>query len=79
MLLTANTGVPFLTQTVSSNKRTSGAYKSATSGLEKLGYSLDQIAGAGSIAEVEAKMRERKWTVTQQIGLKLALGIVGAI
>jgi hypothetical protein len=64
---------------VSSDKRTSGAYKSATSGLEKLGYSLDQIAAAGSIAEVEAKMRERKWTVTQQIGLKLALGIVGAI
>jgi hypothetical protein len=64
---------------VSSNKRTSGAYKAATSGLEKLGYSLDQIAASGSTADVEAAMRQRKWTTNQQIGLKLALGIVGAI
>jgi hypothetical protein len=64
---------------VSSNKRTSGAYKAATSGLEKLGYSLDQIAASGSIADVEAKMRERRWTVIQQIGLKNALSICGAL
>jgi hypothetical protein len=64
---------------ISSNKRTSGAYKTATAGLEKLGYSLDQIAASGSTADLEGRMRERKWTTNQQIGLKLALSIVGAI
>ena len=34
----------------------------ATKGLQKLGYALDAIATSGTIADLEAKMREHKWT-----------------
>jgi hypothetical protein len=64
---------------VSTNKRTSGAYKTATAGLAKLGYSIDQIAASGSIADLEEKMKKHRWTATQKIALKMCLGICGAI
>ena len=64
---------------VSTNARMKDAYVTASKGLAKLGYALDAVAGTGSIADVEAKMREHKWTSIQQIGLKTALARIGAI
>src|SRR4029077_14095172 len=46
---------------LSTNARTKDAFATATKGLEKLGYSLDQIAASGSIADIETKMRQNKW------------------
>jgi hypothetical protein len=55
-------------------------FKRVSASLEALGYSLDSIAASGSLpADLDEKMKKRRWTPMQQIALKLNLGIVGAI
>ena len=64
---------------ISTNARMKDAYLTASRGLQALGFAVDAIASSGSIADVEEKMREHKWTTVQQIGLKTALARIGAI
>jgi hypothetical protein len=64
---------------ISSDPRTKDAFTTAIKGLQSLGYDLEAVAGSGSIADIEAKMRERKWDATRCTGLKVALARIGAI
>jgi hypothetical protein len=63
---------------VSSNKRTSEAYKIAVAGLEKLGLEIDAICASGDASALDEKMKALRWSSNQRIGLKQALSICGA-
>jgi hypothetical protein len=63
----------------SSDMRKKSAFLIAVAGLEKLGFEIEQIAASGSIADLDAKMREHKWSSTRKVALKNSLAIIGAV
>jgi hypothetical protein len=47
--------------------------------VERLGFSLDAIAEAGGVRELDKAMTEKKWKNTDRMALKGALAAIGAI
>ena len=64
---------------ISTDPRTKDAFKVAIKGLQALGHDLEAVARSGSIADLDAKMRERKWAALRCTGLKVALARIGAV
>jgi hypothetical protein len=64
---------------ISANPKTKAAYDFAKKGVERLGFSLDAVAEAGGVRELDKAMAEKRWTNEQRIQLKTALANCGAI
>jgi hypothetical protein len=64
---------------ISTNPKTKAAYDFAKRGVERLGFSLDQVATAGAVRDLDKRMSELKWDTEQRIALKTALAACGAI
>jgi hypothetical protein len=64
---------------ISKNPRTSEAYKTAVMSLSRLGCDIEAIAASGSVADLDEKMKQYKWTPARRLALKTCLGIVSAI
>jgi hypothetical protein len=63
----------------STNSKTREAYIYAKRGCERLGFSLDAVAEAGGVRELDKAMTEQRWDNTDRMALKSALAAVGAI
>jgi hypothetical protein len=64
---------------ISTNPKTKAAYDFAKQGVERLGFSLDTIAEAGGVRELDKAMTEKRWSNERRIQLKSALARCGAI
>jgi hypothetical protein len=63
----------------STSPRTKDAYKTAIASLRALGADLESIAQSGTVADLDEKMRDLKWTTTRRLAMKVALAAIGAI
>ena len=63
----------------STNPKTKAAYDFAKKGVERLGFSLDQVAAACGVRELDKVMSEKRWPNEQRIALKSALAAIGSI
>ena len=61
------------------NPKQKEAYAYAQRGVARLGFSLDQIAEAGGVRQLDAAMTEKRWTTQDRIALKSALAAIGSI
>jgi hypothetical protein len=55
------------------------AYEHARRGVLRLGFSLDQIAEAGGVRQLDAAMTEKRWNNEERIALKSALAAISVI